>query len=336
MRVVAALIASCWPVVGGVAAASTPKVGGPPQASPLERVQLFGREYVRMADWARANQFTMRWSKPSPTIEVTNRWTHLTFTVDSRRAVINGVVVWLSVPVAAHNGVAYLAPLDLRSAIGPLLHPPRNRSGAKVRTVCLDPGHGGKDPGNVEGRHEEKKYTLLLAKEVGRLLKNAGLKVCFTRTTDRFVELAQRPAIAQRNGADLLVSLHFNSVLGTDRSAQGVEVYCLTPAFASSTNARGAGANQGAYPGNRQDEKNMLLAYQLQKALVRNLPMTDRGVHRARFGIFLAAEMPAALVEGGFMSHPDDARWIYDPARRRRLAQALVDGVLAYKRLVER
>jgi N-acetylmuramoyl-L-alanine amidase len=333
---VVALVVVWLPAVVGLAAASPGKTTAATKAPQLERVHIFGREYVRLADWARANQLTLRWPKPSPTIHATNRWTHLTLTVDSRRAVINGVVVWLSVPIAAHNGVAYIAPVDLRSAIQPVLNPPRNRPGAKIRTVCLDPGHGGKDPGNLEGRHEEKKYTLLLAKEVARLLKNAGLKVCLTRTTDRFIELDRRPAIAKRNGADLFVSLHFNAVLGADRDAQGVEVYCLTPAYASSTNARGAGADTGASPGNRHDEKNLLLAYQLQKAIVRSLPVEDRGVHRARFGMFRTADMPAALVEGGFMSHPAEARRIYDPAHRRRLAQAIVDGVLAYKRLLER
>ncbi len=330
MRLVIALLVCGLPVGGGLGAAS------PAGSSKLERVQLFGREYVRLADWAKANKLTIVWPKSSEVLELTNRWTRLTFTVDSRKAEINGVKVWLSVPIAAHHGSAFIAPLDLRSALQPVLAAPRNRPGAKIRTVCLDPGHGGKDPGNLDRGRQEKKYTLLLAQEVARLLRNAGLSAPLTRKTDRFIELEERAAIAKRNGADLFVSLHFNTVLAAHSEAKGVEVYCLTPAYASSTNARGEGANTPAFPGNRHDDKNMLLAYQLQKALVRNLPMEDRGVHRARFGMFRSAEMPAALVEGGFMSNPEDARRIYDAASRRQMAKAIVDGVLAYKRLVER
>jgi N-acetylmuramoyl-L-alanine amidase len=110
----------------------------------------------------------------------------------------------------------------------------------------------------------------------------------------------------------------------------------MTPVRTSSTNARGEGAGAGAYPGNRFDAKNMLLAYQLQKAITEKAGAEDRGVKRARFQVLREAEMPAVLIEAGFMTSSADAKRIYDPAPRRQLAQAIVDGVLAYKRLVER
>jgi N-acetylmuramoyl-L-alanine amidase len=80
----------------------------------------------------------------------------------------------------------------------------------------------------------------------------------------------------------------------------------------------------------------MLLAYQLQKRIARNLGMEDRGVRRARFAVLRPAVMPAVLIEGGFMSHPTEARKIYDAAHRRQMAQAIVDGIIAYRNLVER
>ena len=109
----------------------------------------------------------------------------------------------------------------------------------------------------------------------------------------------------------------------------------MTPVHTSSTNARGEGAGAGAYPGNRFDARNILLGYQMQKALLKALPTEDRGLRRARFAVLRAAEMPAVLVEGGFMTNPAEGRRIYDPAYRRQMAQAIVDGVKAYKNLIE-
>jgi N-acetylmuramoyl-L-alanine amidase len=80
----------------------------------------------------------------------------------------------------------------------------------------------------------------------------------------------------------------------------------------------------------------MFLAYQIQKAIIGTTGAEDRGVRRARFQILRDAEMPAALIEAGFMTNAADARRIYEPAPRLQLAQAIVDGVLAYKRAVER
>ncbi|MHB8523602.1 MAG: N-acetylmuramoyl-L-alanine amidase family protein [Limisphaerales bacterium] len=296
-----------------------------------ERVPLFGHEYVRLSDWARAEGFELVWRRNHEQLVLSNRWAQLEFTVDSRKAAINGVNVHLSFPIAHANGVAYISPLDLKTLVQPILFPKKDRSRRQLRVICLDPGHGGKDPGNQAGGHSEKKYTLLLAQEVRRELARAGMKGVLTRNTDRFVELSGRPALARSQGAELFLCLHFNS---TDvPQVRGVEVYCMTPVGASSTNARGEGANSGAFTGNLQDAKNVLLAYELQKAIVRDLGLEDRGVRRARFGMLRPAEMPAVLIEGGFMTNPGEAKKIYDPVYRRELAQAIVDGILAYRRL---
>jgi len=122
----------------------------------------------------------------------------------------------------------------------------------------------------------------LLAQELRTQLTHAGFKVTLTRSTDAFIELPTRPELAKRRSADLFVSLHFNASDTARNSVQGAEVYCLTPVGASSTNARGEGAGAGAFPGNRHNDLNLFLAYQVQKALTRNLAVEDRGVRRAR------------------------------------------------------
>ena len=325
MRTVVAMVLLCCS--GVVFAASQPLR--------VERLWLFGREYYRLTDWARVNGLQVKWRSKTE-VQATGKDIRLAFTVDSRKMSLNGTAVWLSHPVAARNGVAYIAPVDVTTAIAPVLWPERNAKNQRVRHICIDPGHGGKDPGNREGRRQEKTYTLLLANELAAQLRKAGFSVSFTRTSDTFVDLDARPALAGRRGADLLISLHFNSAARTSSAIGGAEIYCLTPAKTSSTNARGAGANTGAYAGNKNNGRNMLLAYELQRALVRDSGVEDRGVKRARFAVLRSAKMPAVLVEAAFMSNPAEARKIYDPTWRRKVAAAIVSGVRSYRTSVEK
>ncbi len=294
------------------------------------------QEYVRLTDWAKAHGLAIYWLKVDETLELSNPSSKLVLAVDSRQARVNGTEVWLLYPVVAQKGTVWLARLDGDLTLRPLLSPPRSHPGARVKTVCLDPGHGGKDPGNQAGLYLEKQYTLLLAQEVRRQLGRAGLKAVLTRSSDSFVELPDRPGQAQRRKADLFVSLHFNAADNGRGSVQGSEVYCLTPAGAASTNARGEGAGAGSSVGNRYNNLNLFLAYQIQRALTRNLGVEDRGVRRARFAVLRDAAVPAVLIEAGFMSHPTEGRKIFTSSYRQQVAQAIVKGLLAYKQTVER
>ena len=293
-----------------------------------------GAEYVRLDTWGHANEYQLRWVKPEKNLQLSDRRTRLSFVINSREAQINGIETWLSFPVVYRNGRPLISQTDLDKTLGPVLFPPRNKPGIKIRTICLDPGHGGKDPGFRVGSREEQKYTLLLAYELRDQLRKAGFKVILTRTTDKYVELEDRPALAKRRGADLFVSLHFNATDTGTKSVKGAEVYCVTPAGATSLNARGEGDTRWV-SGNQNDNKNMQLAYQVQKALVTDLGVEGRGVKRARFAVLRTAAMPAILIEGGFMSHPVEGRKILDPAYRREMAYAILKGILAYQQVVK-
>lgn len=294
-------------------------------------------DYVSLSEWARANVFSVHWLERDKTVELSRRGTQLTFNVesrsDARRAQINGVQVMLAFPIIYQNGRASISQIDLSETLGPVLSPPRNPRGINIKTICIDPGHGGNDPGYQVGANDEKKYTLLLAQEVRSQLKAAGFKVVLTRTTDVKIPLEERTAIARKAGADLFVSLHFNA-FPDDKQVRGTEVYCCTPAGAYSFNSKGEGDRQWVV-GNRNDEKNMLLAYQMQKSYEKNLGLEDRGVKRARYQVLREATMPAILIEGGFMSNPSDGRKIFDSAYRKQMAKAVVDGILAYKRITK-
>ena len=326
------VIMSC--LLLALAWAGAPAAQAPARAAGLRKVP--GQEYVRLTDWAKGRGLKVRWLKPDETLELSNPASRLVVAIDSRQAQFNAVQVWLFFPVVAQNGVIWLSRVDADLTLRPLFSPPRSPPGARIKTVCLDPGHGGRDPGNQVGANQEKRFTLLLAQEVKKQLARAGLKVVLTRSGDSYLEPPSRPAVANRHKADLFLSLHFNAA-GNDRSTvQGAEVFCLTPAGVASTNARGEGADTGSFTGNRYNDLNLFLAYQVQKSLTRTLAVQDRGVRRARFAVLRDAAMPAVLIEAGFMSHPAEGRKIFTAAYRREVARAIVEGVLACKKTVER
>ena len=291
-----------------------------------------GQDYVPLADWAGANGFKTFWPARNE-IVLTNKFSRLVFGVDSAQAEINGVNVRLSFPAAKDKGGALIAQFDLDTAVRPLLWPSRYVEPKKIKTICLDPGHGGKDPGKQVGWHSEKVYTLLLAFELRDQLKKLGFNVILTRSTDTYVDLPERPAIANKRGADLFVSLHFNAAQYEKDTVSGPETYCITPIGAASSNAQGEGGDSGATVANRFGNKSLLLAYQMEKSLVQNLGANDRAVRRARLAVLRDAAMPAILIEGGYMTNPTEGKKIYDANYRKQMAAAIVKGILNYQKL---
>ncbi len=303
-------------------------------AEPTEAVIINGHSYVSLTGWAAANGFRRAGGDLWETIVFTNRASaRLSFEKDSHTAEINGVNVGMSFPVAVDKGSFLIAQLDLAKAVEPLVFSPKT-AGKKITTICLDPGHGGKDPGNRAGRNFEKTATLTLAGELSAQLKKAGFNVIQTRTKDQYVELPARPDLANRRHADLFVSLHFNGTASAQSTVRGAETYCITPVGASSSNAEGRGASFGATPANLMEKQSLLLAYQVQKALVNNLGVPDRSVRRARFAVLRDAEMPAIVVESGYLSHPVEGAKIFQPAYQQQIAAALVKGILSYQKLI--
>jgi N-acetylmuramoyl-L-alanine amidase len=324
----------CWLLLCG-ALARLPAAPSRASAGVTQTISVSGKTYVRVVDWARLHQFEPAWIKRGEIVGLRNgHGTRLTLTVDSKQAEFNGIGVHLLFPIVEQHDVVYLSHADVDSTLRPLLSP-RCPPGEKIKTVCLDPGHGGKDPGFRVSGHEEKKYTLLLAKEVRQQLVEAGYKVFLTRGADEFIDLPMRAEVAKKKNADLFVSLHFNALPSSPATVRGAEVFCLTPAGAPSSNAQGEGGSMGLVPANRFNDRNLALAFQMQKSLVQNLGAEDRGVKRARFAVLREAGMPAILIEGGFMSHPSEGKKIFDANYRQKMARAIVSGLQNYKRLVQ-
>jgi N-acetylmuramoyl-L-alanine amidase len=312
--------------------------GGVFGASPSHAAFINGQNYVPLADWAGANGLELHWFG-GKTVGATNRTTRLVFNVDSAQLEINGVQVRLSFPVADAKGVPLIAQFDLDKTIRPLLFPSRYIEPKKITTICLDAGHGGKDTGEHFESHNEKTYTLALALELRDQLQKAGFSVVMTRKTDTFVKLPDRAAFANSHKADLFICLHFNATVTDRAEIQGPETYCITPAGANSSNSGvessefGTAADADSTVGNRSEKSSLLLAYELQKSMVRDLNANDRGVKRARFQVLRETEMPGVLIEGGFMTHPVEGKKIFDAAYRKQMAMAIVKGILNYKKL---
>lgn len=309
-------------------------LAGSLQTLPAQAEYIRGHHYIDLSDWAKKYGFHLVHDGRQNSVLYTKGAARASFVKDSPVAEINGVNVRLSFPVATDKSTFLASEMDLSKTVDPLLFPWR-ADNHKITTIVIDPGHGGRDPGNRVGGHSEKTYTLLLARELAAQLQAAGFKTLLTRTADKYVDLDSRPELANRKKANLFVSLHFNATTTGKSDVEGAETYCITPVGASSSNAGGRGANYGRTPANAAETESLLFAYEVQKALVKNLGANDRGVRRARFAVLRTAKMPAILVESGYMSHPVEGKKIYTAAYRKQIAAAITKGILDFQRLTK-
>jgi N-acetylmuramoyl-L-alanine amidase len=225
--------------------------------------------------------------------------------------------------------------------------------GLGISRIVIDPGHGGHDPGTRANGATEAAIVLDIALRLERLLKKeAGLDVVLTRRTDVFIPLEQRTAIANREGADLFLSIHANA--SRNPSARGVETYFLN--FASSPDAESVAARENAtsdramhnLPGivraialNTKLDESRDLAAMVQEAMTTRLAgansgLRSRGVKKAPFVVLIGAGMPSVLAEVAFLTNRPEASLVKTPAYRQRIAEALHAAVLRYRRALKR
>jgi N-acetylmuramoyl-L-alanine amidase len=303
-----------------------------------------GQSYLQLSQWAAANGFSSSTHAGGHEVVLTDGSTHLIFDVNSSQAQINGIHVRLSFPVASQADQLYLSELDFKTLVQPLVDPPRSMAKNSL-TICLDPGHGGRDTGNRVGSgffaHNEKTYTLALALVLRQELEKLGFNVILTRNKDVYIPLSSRPGLANARGADLFVSLHFNASQVDPASVAGPETYCITPVGARSSNDQSEEVEGYPFSGtastvaNYNEGKSLLLAYEMEKALVQSLHVEDRGVRRARFAVLRDARMPAILIEGGYMTNPVEGHRINTPSYREQMADAITKGIMSYLRITQ-
>ncbi|MFZ0685032.1 MAG: N-acetylmuramoyl-L-alanine amidase [Terriglobales bacterium] len=220
--------------------------------------------------------------------------------------------------------------------------------GLKIGKIVIDAGHGGHDTGTIGPNGlQEKDLVLDVAKRLGRLLEaRLGAEVVYTRKDDTFIPLETRTAIANRERADLFISIHANS--SHDADARGVETYYLN--FTSSPEALEVAARENAVSEKSihelQDlvkkialkekiEESREFAGDVQESLygglsLENAGIRDRGIKKAPFIVLIGANMPSILAEISFVSNPTDERKLETSEHRQRIAESLYRGVSKY------
>ena len=216
-----------------------------------------------------------------------------------------------------------------------------------VRTIVLDAGHGGADPGAVSVHGlAEKEVTLDVARRLEAKLRGGLFRVVMTRGADETLSLRERSRRAREAGGDVLVSIHVNSIPRPER--RGVETYYLGPTDDPAIRRLASAENlssgyslsdfrrlvEEVYVGVRQAESRRL-AESVQGELVSSVRKVapeagDRGVKSAPFVVLVASEMPGILAEVSSLSHEEEARLLRDEAFREAIADALARGVRAY------
>ena len=303
----------------------------------VSALEFDGTTYLSLADVAGRLGMQARWVEKGKSLQLASEWTRMAFTVHKREFDLNGTRVQWGYPVVESGGNLFLSESDYTYQVCPILTPQVSGQPPALLHVVIDAGHGGKDPGaeNKALGLREKSLTLDLAERLARLLRDNGLQVSLTRESDTFIELKERSRLANAAQADLFISLHFNAL--DSKSVHGIETYAFTPPRQpSSARTKLHSSDLQGYPAFADGAWSTLIAYYVQRSLVDELRGEDRGLKRARFTVLEDLQMPGILIEGGFLTHDKEGRNIGSAAYRERLAQAVLDGVLAYRRTLSR
>lgn len=228
--------------------------------------------------------------------------------------------------------------------------PPARRFNPATKTVVIDPGHGGRDGGAVNGRYVEKVAVLDISLKIGKELQKRGYKVHYTRTKDVHIQLRDRTRVANDKNADLFISVHANAAPSRDRfeSMHGVETFFLSPARSERSKNVAALENKSDVEEMNHFSKETYLnflnrekiiasnkfALDVQQGMLDSLKkrftVRDGGVREAPFWVLVGAQMPAILLEVGYITHPEEVKRIFNSAYQDLLAIGVADGVDAY------
>jgi N-acetylmuramoyl-L-alanine amidase len=221
--------------------------------------------------------------------------------------------------------------------------------GLGISRIVLDAGHGGHDPGARSNGIEEAELVLDVTLRLRELLeKQPGIEVTLTRSSDEFIPLEERTAIANRNGADLFLSIHANA--SRNPKARGIETYFLN--FASNPEAEAVAARENSASGrtmhslpeivraialNNKIDESRDFAEMVQKSMVRRLAarnklVRDLGVKQAPFVVLIGAGMPSVLAEISFVTNKQEGALLKTAAYRQQIAESLFDAVVRYQR----
>ncbi len=323
-----AVLAAC--VMTAVPAAAQTPPGGQ-----WDVVQIDGRNYISVESIKNFYGFD-KMTRSGNSITLENSKVLMKLRIGSQECLMNNVKFVFSNAVEARGAKVLVSGLDLAKLIDPVLRPNFIHNAGNFRTVILDPGHGGKDPGATNPYGTEAQYNLNLAMRLKGQLEAKGYKVLMTRDSNRYLSLQERVDFANSvKDSSIYISLHFNS---GGRAARGIETFTLSPPGVSHYGRGLVAGDSHARAGNEHDSANIALATAIHGSVLRRLGTNtfDRGIKRARFSVLTGVRHPAILFEGGFMSHPYEARLIQNDAYQKALAAGIVDAVDRYRFAVGR
>ena len=315
-------------LIGGLLVASA-------RISPAEDWKIIradGRDYVSFADVAQFYHFP-RFTQVSRTVWLGGDRRGIRAQAGTSEYHINGVRFFSDYPLLAQGDDDLISATDVSKIIEPVLRPNKISNARPIKTVVLDPGHGGADSGAIGPRGNEKTYALDVALSAREQLLRAGFKVEMTGSSDQTVALEDRVAFANQFSNAIFISIHFNSAPG----GSGVETYALAPAGVpsnASTENHPSSVETHWNQGNAQDPANIALAAAVQGAVLSRVSVFDRGVRHARFRVLRDIRIPAVLVEAGFLNDPVEGAHIATPHYQEQLGQAIAQAVSAYNRAI--
>lgn len=344
--------------------ARTTPPGG--KTSDKPRIKLHGSQYLPLVSVCLQNGIEWEWDPVGKVVILKKKGIEARLRVGSYKMYVDGAIKNLEKPILLSGG-ALVVPISFaektiykifeeKPAVKVTQKRPVQIKGRKyaIDTVVIDPGHGGKDPGAVGvGGLREKDLVLDISKTLKRELEEAGVKVMLTRDRDVFIPLGKRTQIANDAKADFFISIHANAA--RSRYGKGFEVYYLSEA--TDDNARALAVSENAslkyedfryssrskevnatvwdleLTENRRESRELALA--ICESTSDRLAVKNRGVKSALFYVLKGAHVPAILVEVGFISNSKDAASLESSYYRKKLAEALGSGILAYKKMYE-
>jgi len=276
----------------------------------------------------------------------------INFRVGDTIALFDGKKEYLHHPADIYQGELVVSNKFKERILEALFKVPSRRAvfpAGVIKKVVIDAGHGGKDPGAIgKTGLREKDVNLDIAKRLAVLLKNEGIKVVMTRSSDVFIPLERRVRIANDADVDLFISIHSNS--NRVRSLKGFEIYCISPQvsdlnrawksaqstklnldnahFHDNTTALRATLWDMIYTVNRAES--IELARDICKSIDDNLSIRVIGVKKAAFHVLKGVYMPAVLIEIGFLSNSEEERLLKNGYYRQQIAEAIVGGISDY------
>ena len=319
--------------------------GAPPAATatpvamtPMPMRKFGGIEYVAVDDVANRLGMKLTWLERRRKLALTTGSVRAELENDTRDILVNGLRVFLGDPVLDAGGELYVSRIDFERCLTPLLRPGYGVAARPaLKTIVLDPGHGGRDNGTSKN---EKVFALDVAQRARKILETAGYRVVLTRDSDTYVELTDRPAIANAQRASLFVSIHFNAV-PNDAKTSGVEVFTFAPKAQHAAEWWSLGRKDDPHlettemPVNRFDHWSVVLAQAIHRRFVVDLKTFDRGKKIAHWGVLRQLNCPGVLIECGFLTSETEARKIASATYRQRLAEAIAAGVKDYAAIPE-